>query len=114
MAVGVGQVFVGGLLTVEGITHRLLASYDAKTGTLLWGDKTGSGFVSDIVVAGSRVFASGNGESLLRSYNARTGRLIWEDQSGIAEHLVSPLALDVGPGFVLMAGLCWLHLSSAP
>jgi glucose dehydrogenase len=104
MAVNAPHVFVGGLATAGGIPRRFLASYDAQSGKLLWQEQNGSGSVSDIVAAGSQIFASGTGESLLRSYAASTGRLIWENKTGIPDHSVSPLALDVGRGFIFMAG----------
>ena len=104
MAASADQVVVGGVATVNGVSRQLLASSRAKTGKLLWSDAAGSGGVTDVVVAESGVFASGSGESLLRSYDARTGQLIWEALGGIPEHSVFSRALDVGPGFILLAG----------
>jgi glucose dehydrogenase len=104
LAVDARQVFIGGQATTNDVPHPFLASYDAQSGKLLWQEQNGSGFVSDIVVAGSQIFTSGIGESLLRSYDARTGQLIWDDKAGVPGHLVTPLALDVGRGFIFMSG----------
>jgi len=104
MAVHARQVFIGGQATTNGAPDRFLASYDAQSGKLLWQEQNGSGFVSDIVAAGSQIFTSGIGGSLLRSYNARTGQLIWDDNAGVPGHSITPLALDVGHGFIFMSG----------